>query len=179
MRFLRASYSVDLGTPSDTNAALSNLRAITNLSSEQSDRAIYMAASLMEAMVHLRSPDPESMEHAQQAIAQVLTYQLDEGTKIPQLLGLAHILDVACSVRQAIPQVMIKKLHNLQRIMDETLAAKAWSTTNDIIAIPINRRQNSSQVVSPDTRAILGIGDDGRDNLVLSFINLKDAYSIT
>lgn len=138
-----------------------------------------MTASLIEAMAHLKSSGPECMEHAQRAIAAVWTYQLDGSSKIPQLLGLAHILDVACSVRQGNPTVMISKLKLMQTMMDETINESAWSTTSDVIAIPINRAPNSSQVVSPDTRTILGIGDDGRDNLMMSFLNKKDAFSIT
>lgn len=163
----------------DYHAALQNLRSIAKLASEQNDRAIYMMASLMEAMAHLKSTGAESMEHAQRAIAAVWSYQLDDNSRIPQLLGLAHILDVACSLRQENPAVMISKLKLMQTMMDEALRDPAWSTTSNVIAIPINRTQNSSQVVSPDTRTILGIGHDGRDNLMLSFLNKKDAFSIT
>lgn len=163
----------------DYHAALQNLRSIAKLAGEQNDRAIYMMASLMEAMAHLKSSGPECMEHAQRAIAAVWTYQLDSGSRIPQLLGLAHILDVACSLRQGNPAVMINKLKLMQTMMDEALRDPTWSTTSNVIAIPINRAQNSSQVVSPDTRTILGIGDDGRDNLMMSFLNKKDAFSIT
>jgi hypothetical protein len=179
MRFLRASYSLHSGTLSDTNAALTNLRAIVNLSSDQSDRAIYMTASLMEAVVHLRNTGVDALEAAQQAIAQVWTYQLDTTTRIPQLLGLAHILDVACSMRQGNPNVMDKKLNDMQQMMDAALTDGTWSATSDLIAIPINMRKNSSQVVSPDTRMVLGIGDDGGDNLMASFLNQNDAYAIT
>jgi hypothetical protein len=161
------------------HAALQNLRSIAKLAGEQNDRAIYITASLMEAIAHLKSTGPESMEHAQRAIAAVWAYQLDKSSNIPQLLGLAHILDVACSLKQGNPSVMINKLKLMQTMMDEALRDSAWSTTGDVIAIPINRTQNSSQVVSPDTRTILGIGDDGRDNLMLSFLNKKDAFSIT
>lgn len=133
----------------------------------------------MEAMAHLKSTGPEAMEHAQRAIAAVWAYQLDSGNKIPQLLGLAHILDVACSLRQGNPTVMINKLKLMQTMMDAALRDPTWSTTSNTVPIPINRAQNSSHVVSPDTRTILGIGDDGRDNLMVSFLNKKDAFSIT
>lgn len=179
MRFLRASHSLDSCNVADRNAALQNLRSIAKLASERSDRAIYMTSSLLEAMAHLKATGLESMEHAQRAIAAVWTYQLDTGSRIPQLLGLAHILEVACSLRQGNPTVMINKLKLMQSMMDEALEDPTWSTTSDVIAIPINRTQNSSQVVSPDTRMILGIGNDGRDNLMLSFLNKKDTYSIT
>jgi len=160
---------------------VANFRSIATVSDAQSepDRAIYMTAYLMEAMAHLQSAGPESMEHAQQAIAQVWTYQEHPDAKIPQLLGLAHILDVACSLRLGNPQITVNKLRSMQTMMDQALKEKTWSTTSDTIAIPINRRKNSSQVVSPDTRMVLGIGDDGRDSLLMSFLNMKDAYNIT
>jgi hypothetical protein len=138
-----------------------------------------MMACLVEAMAHLKSTGAESMEHAQRAIAAVWAYQLDSTTNIPHLLGLAHITDVVCSLRQGNPTVMINKLKLMQTMMDDALRDPTWSTTSNAIAVPINRARNSSQVVSPETRTILGIGNDGRDNLMLSFLNKKDAFSIT
>ena len=119
------------------------------------------------------------MEQAQRALAAAWTYQLEVGTRIPQLTVLAHILDVVCSIRQGNPKIMVDKLKEMQTMMDGALKGPTWSNTDDIIAIPINRTKNSSQVVSPDTRAIIGIGGDGRDNLMLSFLSKEDAYSIT
>lgn len=56
---------------------------------------------------------------------------------------------------------------------------EAWGITNESIAIPMSRSTHSSQVVSSDTRTALGIGRDGRDNLMLSFLSKRDAFSIT
>ena len=133
----------------------------------------------MEAMAHLKTNGPESMEQAQRAIAAAWTHQFDVGTQIPQLTGLAHILDVVCSIQQGNPKIMVDKLKDMQTMMDGALKDPTWSATEDIVAIPINRTRNSSQVVSPDTRMVIGIGEDGRDNLMMSFLSKKDAYSIT
>lgn len=119
------------------------------------------------------------MIQAQTAIAAAWTYQMDAGTQIPQLTGLAHILDVACSIQQGISTVMVKKLREMQIMMDGAVKDPNWSSTCDTIAIPINRTKFSSQVVSPDTRMIIGIGHDGRDNLMMSFLNKRDIYAIT
>lgn len=159
--------------------AIQNLRAIAQLSSQQNDRAIYLAVSLVETMAHLKSTGPDSMEGAQRAIAAAWTHQFDVGSQIPQLTGLAHILDVACSIRQGNPKIMLAKLKDMQTMMDGVLKDPTWSSTDDTIAIPINRHKNSSQVVSPDTRMVIGIGDDGRDNLMMAFLSKKDTYSIT
>ena len=132
----------------------------------------------METMIHLKSNGPDSTEQAQRALAAAWKYQLDSGAQIPQLTGLAHILDVVCSIRQGNPTAMIAKLREMQTMMDGALKDPTWNGTDDEIAIPINGR-NSSQVVSPDTRMIIGIGADGRDNLMMPFLSVNDAYSLT
>jgi hypothetical protein len=179
LRFLRASYSLDSDNPTETHAAIQHLRAIATLASQQGDVAIYLTVSLMEAMAHLKSNGPDSMEQAQRAIAAARTHQFDLAAQLPQLTGLAHILDVVCSIRQGIPKIMLEKLKDMQTMMDGAVKDPAWSSTNDTIAIPINETKTSSYVVSPDTRMIIGIGGDGRDNLMMSFLSKKDAYSIT
>ena len=119
------------------------------------------------------------MEQAQRAIAAARTHQFDVAAQLPQLTGLAHILDVVCSIKQGNPTIMMDKLKNMQTMMDGAVKDPAWSSTNDAIAIPINpTKNNSSEVVSRDTRAIIGIGVDGRDTLMLSFLSKKDVFSI-
>jgi len=74
---------------------------------------------------------------------------------------------------------MLAKLKEMQMMMDKALGDNSWGTANDILAIPINRTPKSSHTVSQDTRMILGIGNDGGDNLLMTFLSKKDAYSIT
>jgi hypothetical protein len=180
LRFLRASHSLSLGTLADSHAAIENLQNVAKLAQQQNDREILITSYLMEALAHLRSNDDDAMVGAQRAIGAVWQYQLDSSSNsIPQLLGLAHIIDVTCSIRQDVPRVTQDKLKKMQQFMDLALKDSAsWSHTSDRIAIPINRTQKSSQYVSPDTVMILGIGEDGRDNLMLSFLNMKDASSL-
>jgi hypothetical protein len=152
------------------------LLEVAKLASGQKDRAIYLTASLLECMVHLRSNELDSVEQAQRALAAAWKYQLETPSQIRQLTALAHILDVVCSIKQGNPATTISKLKEMQTMMDESMSDSTWSN-KDTIAVPIDGR-TSSQVVSPDTRMIIGIGEDGRDNLMMSFLNLKDAYSI-
>lgn len=163
----------------EAHACLQNLRSISNIASEQYDHSIFQMASLMEAIAHLKSSGSESVENVQRAIAAASTYQLDGDNNLPQLIGLTHILDVACSVRRGNPTEMRKKLHAMQVMMDNALSDPRWSKTSDTIALPINRPPKESHTVSHDTRTVLGIGDDGRDNLIVSFLSMKDAYAIT
>ena len=166
-------------SPSDTPPAIQHLRAIGTLSSQQHDFAIYIAASLLEAMAHLRSNGAESMEQAQRAIAAARTHQFDMEAQLPQLTALAHLLDVVCSIRQGNPKIMLDKIKDMQTILDGAVKSSSWSSFDDAIAIPINRTKNNSEFVSPDTRMILGIGADGRDNLMMSFLSKKDIFSVS
>lgn len=129
--------------------------------------------------MHLKSPGPESIEKVQRAIAAARTHQLDVGKSIPQLNGLTHIIDVMCSIRQGNLHQMLNNLKQMQTTMDAILADHAWNNLSDVIAIPINRTPKSSQTVSHETRAVLGIGEDGRDNLMITFLNKRDAFAIT
>lgn len=145
--------------------------------SKQNDRAIHLTASLMEAMVQLKSAGPDSVEHVQRAIAAARIHQLDVGRTIPQLNALSHIIDVMCSIRQRDFPQMYAKLKDLQGLMDSSTDDPAWSS--DVIAIPINRTPSSSQTVSHETRSVLGIGPDGGDNLMMSFLQPRDVYAIS
>ena len=118
------------------------------------------------------------MEQAQRAIAAARTHQLDAESQLPQLTGLAHILDVVCSIRQGNPNVMLGKLQEMRTMMDAAIPNSVWSSTDDNIAIPINESKNTSHVVSSDTRMVIGIGGDGRDILMMSFLSKKDTFSI-
>jgi len=179
-RFLRASQSLDLGTLAESHAAIENLQIVATLAHQQNDHDIIVVSYLLEAIAHLRSNGDDAIVGAQRAISAVRQYQMDGSKQIPQLLGLAHIIDVICSIRQNVPRVMQEKIKKMQDFMDRSLKdpTSSWSNTSDRVAIPINRTQNSSQYVSSDTRMIIGIGDDGRDNLMLSFLNMKDAYAL-
>jgi len=157
-----------------------NFDSITNLAQQQNDRGIWLASCLMEALAHLRHNGPESMEAAQGAIAAAWSYQTERACQIPQLIALAHMIDVSCSIRQGYPNATMPKIKQLQKMMDLALKDdEAWGIMSDSIAIPMSRSAHSSQVVSSDTRSVLGIGRDGRDNLMLSFLSKRDAFSVT
>ncbi|KAN0102977.1 Cohesin loading factor [Hyaloscypha variabilis] len=177
-RFLRASHALESGSPTDHHVAVQNLRAVATLASQQNDNAIYLTASLMEALAFLKMPGPDSLQHVQTALAQARSYQHDESCKIPQLVALIHILDLSCAIMKGNSMEMLTKLKEMQMMMDKALQDSSWGTASDVLAIPINRTPKSSHTVSQDTRMILGIGNDGGDNLLMTFLSKKDAYSI-
>ncbi|KUJ19983.1 uncharacterized protein LY89DRAFT_467811 [Mollisia scopiformis] len=178
-RFLRATHSLASGNLTDNHAAVQNLRAIAAVAEQQDDNAIFMAASLMEALAYLKTPGSDAVEQVQCQIAASQAYQADPSCCIPQLAVLTHIIDVASSIRQGNTTVMMSKLKDMQSVMDDAMKDPSWSTTSGVISVPIKRTPKSSSIISQDTRMILGIGEDGGDNLMMTFLNKKDAYSIS
>ncbi|RFU26883.1 hypothetical protein B7463_g9443, partial [Scytalidium lignicola] len=176
-RFLRASQGLECSNATDTHTSIQHLRSLANIASQQGDHAIYVMASLFEALAHMRSGGPESIENTQHAIGAALTYQLDPDCRIPQLLGLTHILDVACSIQQNQPGQMLRKLRTMQTTMD--IKDESWSQTSDLLSIPITYSHTNTQVASHDTRMVLDAREDGRDVLKFSFLSKNDAYFIT
>ncbi|KAI9052303.1 hypothetical protein LZ554_003657 [Drepanopeziza brunnea f. sp. 'monogermtubi'] len=179
-RFLTATHSIKSGALIDYHCAINSLRAAAILAEKQGDHAIFLTASLLEAITYMKTTGPEATENVQRAIAAAWKYQEEPRCKIPQLTGLTHILAVCCSIRQGVSQDMVEKLKAMQSMMDESLkTARDWSTIDDAISIPIRRTPKSSHVVSRDTRMVLGIGADGGDNLMMCFLNKKDTYCVT
>lgn len=176
-RLLRASYLVQTGSQVNLQAAIHDFRIVSEVATQQNDYAIYMAVSLLEAMGHMRSTASDSLQNVQTALANAWKYQFSVGN-IPQLVGLAQFIQIAHSIRRQIPDEMNRMLQELQSTMDATLAEDSWSLTNVSIALPISNHSSAPSIASKDTRAILGIGQDGNESLMLTFISAKDAYAI-
>lgn len=124
----------------------------------------------------MRSTGPDAIQNTQEALAKAWSSQFK--VSCPQLQAMAYILQVACSIRQGKPDDMKDRLADMQKMMDDNLHNSAWDSMRDAIAIPVNRTPKSSHV-SPDTQMILGIGDDGRDILMMDFMSKADAYAIS
>ena len=161
----------------DSNSAIQNLQKVSELATRQHDRALHLVTSLMEAMVHMRSIGPESDEAVQRAIAAARTHQLTVGNSIPQVAGLTNLIDVMCAIRSGDARQMMSKLQNMQVVMDQMIKDPRWSSLNESVAIPINKTSKSTSIVSDETRAVVGIGEDGQDVLMMSFLSKRDAHS--
>jgi hypothetical protein len=162
---------------SDTQVALHDLRYISSLASEREDRAIFLLSSLIEILSHFSAPNPESVEQVQTALASAWSYQLDTEAQIPQLTVLTHMLDVACSLLCGLPaQTELK-----QKAMEDAFKGSNWSTSadsSDVIAIPVNPVKGQPQLVSQDSRGILGVAENGKDRLMISLLNNNDTFAL-
>ncbi|KAL2179212.1 cohesin loading factor-domain-containing protein [Thermothelomyces heterothallicus CBS 202.75] len=176
-RFLKASFHLQSGTAAD-NHAIENLRKIAGIASQRNDKAIFVVAMLLEGLAHLSTMKDDWATRVQMCIAQVSKLQLDESIRIPQTDVLLLMLDLACSLHQKTHQISAQKLSALQRRLEELKQASNWSSQHGEMLLPINRMQNTQQIVSADTRAVLRPGDDRVDYLVISALGKQEAWAL-
>ena len=176
-RFLKASLSLKTNKALDAQAAIHDLHHISSVASDRGDHAIFLLSSLMEIIAHLSFPTPESAEQMQFALARAWTYQTEVGSKTPQLLVLTHILDVTCSLLYGLPVHTESK----QKAMEEAFKGSVWSTTinlRDSFAVPIIASNIQTHLVSSDTRGILSTSEEGKETLLVSFLNNNDTFAL-
>ncbi|PSR94334.1 cohesin loading factor [Coniella lustricola] len=173
-RFLRASFHLQTGNPTDTHA-MENLRSITTLAAHRGDNAIAVLTSILEGMVHLKSCKDDSIVRVQTCIAQAARYQLDPSVHIPQIEVLTLLLDLACSLQQKSPQVTMQKLKALQFRMDELVQTSDWDQSRDELLLPLNKQTSSNSTVSDDTSTIIRPGTE-HNFIVMSFVTKVHAF---
>lgn len=157
---------------------MQHLEAIADLAHQRGDRAIVLASALFRARVHFRSGNPEAAEHIQRDIALAWSYQLDDHCQIPQLMGMTHILDVSCSLLKGVPDETVEKMKRMREKMDLLLDEHTWGGSNEQVAIPISGKQEHPKAVTPDTRAIIDVSEDGNEHLIISWFDRRSMYAI-
>jgi hypothetical protein len=161
--------------------AIDNLRAITTLALQRGDTIIYVVASLLEGLSHLKNMKDDAVVRIQNCIAQSQKYQLDPSTHVPQVDILALMLDFACSLHQKSPQMITQKLKTLQARMDSSISDNSWNLSETEVLLPIKKQMNNTQVISDDTSAVIRPGgeNDGSDYLTMSFWSKIEAFVMT
>jgi hypothetical protein len=158
----------------DTIVALQHLRAISALA-EGRHKAVYVTCATLEAMIHLRSPQPDSLEQLQRAIASARTYQLDPSVKnMVQIWTLLHYIDLSCSLIQCLPEEAATKNNALQASLDNVMESPAWNEDGSM-EIPLHIP--GSQLTA-STNGIFSRSSDGTDSLVFSWLNKRDLYQL-
>ncbi|EOO01504.1 putative 75k gamma secalin protein [Phaeoacremonium minimum UCRPA7] len=174
-RFLRASFSLQSGTPADA-PALENLRSISGIASHRQDRAIFMVTALLEGLTHLKSRKADSIVRVQTCIAEASKFQSDPSFHIPQLEVLRLLLDLACDLQEKNPGGSLSKMKALQARMDELIKTSDWDASLTELVLPMKKQSGLSQTISEDTGTILRPGRDDHDFLVLSFVTKLQAF---
>jgi hypothetical protein len=87
------------------------------------------------------------------------------------------MVDVACSLLYGLPAQTEPK----QKAMEDAFKNSPWGSStdpSDVISIPINTEKGQAQLVSQDSRRILGTTEDARDVLMVSFLNSNDTFAL-
>lgn len=179
-RFLKTSFYLQSLNPTEAHA-LENLRAIMTLANQRGDRPVFAIASLLEALSHLRSMKDDAIVRIQACIAQASKYQLESSMSIMQLDVLQLSLDLACSLHQKSPHMILQKLKALQDKMDTSIKNTNWGFQDRQLLLPIQKQTVNPQIISHDTSNLIRPGADGDsyDYLAMSFWSKLEAFTTT
>ncbi|KAK4228253.1 MAU2 chromatid cohesion factor [Podospora fimiseda] len=176
-RFLKASFYFGLGIAAEQHS-IDNLRRIAGVANQRKDHTILVMAVLLEGFAHLRSMKEDWVTRVQICIAQVSKQQLENSAHTPQTDVLHLLLDLACSLHQKSYQISAQKLTALLQKLEELNDSPDWGDETGEMLLPINRLPNTVQTVSKDTTAVLRLGDDKIDYLVLSTLGKHEAWAL-
>jgi hypothetical protein len=166
-RFLRVSLALQTAGRSEAASAIQHLHTIGKLAQRHGDRAIEVTCSALEAMIHLRSPALDRLEHAQRAIASARSHQLQLSDKeLGQINILIDCIDVACSVQQG--QLDEQKLTALQTKADQYAGAQYAGPRDGVFGVLLEKSFGGNMTFS--TGGIFRKSGDGRDQLVLAWL---------
>ncbi|KAF2146126.1 uncharacterized protein K452DRAFT_219688 [Aplosporella prunicola CBS 121167] len=175
-RFLRASLSMKSGLHGELLSAQNNLRNVASIAEKQGDSAVYVAASAIEAMVHLHILNSDSVEQAQRAIASARSLQLQLSTReLGQIVALLDLVDLACNLRTYKPDQAVAKMRDMQAIMDSAVNGDNGRDDGSF-AILIQRTTGGQTTAS--TGGIFRKYADGRDMLTVSWMRRRDLWTL-
>lgn len=166
-RFLKVSLALQVPGRPETTSALQQLHAIAIHAEKRGDRAIFVTASALEAMIHLRSSGLDHLEQAQRSIASARSYQLEVSTtELGQIAAFIDSIDIACSLQQGSPDKQkMAMLH--QRADDES------APENGVFSVLIEK-SSGGQNLTQFTGGVFAKSADGRDELVFSWLPKND-----
>lgn len=157
---------------------IENFQNLSSLAHDQGDHALGVLASLLEGLAHLRVIKPDTIERVQTCLAQAAKYQMEPSAQLPQLDVLSLLLDLACSMHQKTPDVLVQKLSALQARMDATIKSNEWNNNITLMRIPIKKQHSSGNFISDDTASILqpGNAEEGQDYVALTFLTKVEMF---
>jgi tetratricopeptide (TPR) repeat protein len=167
LRFLKASLALRVPGRPEAASTLQQLHAIANHAEKRGDRAIFVTACALEAMVHLRTAGADSIEHAQRAIAAARSYQLQASAKeAGQMATFVDTVDLVCSIRKG--SLDRQKMAALHQRADEE------SGSFDGVFSVLIEKSFGGQSLTRSTGGIFQKAKDGRDELVFSWLSKND-----
>lgn len=173
-RFLKVSLALQIPGRIELVPALQQLHAILAHAEKRGDRAIYVAGSALEAMVHLRSGAPDRLEQAQRAIAAARSLQLQVSTKQLGSFGtLIDIIDVACGIQHGTPNSK-KSTALIEAMLDEKTDSMRSET--GVFTVLVERSFGGN--LTYDTGGIFRKNSDGKDELAFGWLPKEDLTTL-
>jgi hypothetical protein len=173
-RFLKVSLTLQIAGRIEAVPALQQLHAILAHAERRGDRAIYVACSALEAMVHLRSGAPDRLEQAQRAIAAARSLQLQVSAKQLGSFGsLIDVIDLACGIQQGSPDNQ-KSTALIATMVDEDNSS--LNSESGVFGVLLER--SSAGNMTFDTGGIFRKNTDGRDELVFAWLPKEDLKTL-
>ncbi|KAI9677651.1 MAG: hypothetical protein M1817_006606 [Caeruleum heppii] len=176
-RLLRVSLSLESSTSTDLLSALQNLKSISATASSNGDNAMFGMASLLEALIHLRSGTADFIEQTQRAIAAARSLQwTDAIARLPQLDAFTHLLDLSCGLMEGNTQHTDQKLRALRTLMDQA-PEDPYFGPDGTFSIPV-RRGSALNTSVPMIGGIVTSEGDGTDLVHFSWMPSRDVYTL-
>jgi hypothetical protein len=173
-RFLKVSLALQIPGRIEAVPAVQQLHAILAHAERHGDRAIYVACSALEAMVHLRSSAPDRLEQAQRAIAAARSLQLQVSAKQLGSFGtLIDVIDIACGIQRGTPDSK-KSTALIEAVLNE--GGDTLKSENGVFTVLVERSFGGS--LTYDTGGIFRRNSDERDELAFAWLPKEDLKTL-
>lgn len=187
LRFLRISLSLQIGTAHELQNVLSQVNSIQELARRSRDKSIAIMASIIEACVHLRIHNLDSIENVQQSLASCHANLMSlSDPPLAQMRILTSMTDLACSLDPHDTDASKKKMKDMQTLLDTALGeadleSECGSRQPDFNAdgsfgIPLERSKGGTLIT--DTGGIFSHDTDGREYVRFAWLLKKDTYGL-
>lgn len=176
-RFLRVSLSVQSSGTNDTSTVLRHLAALNEHADAHQHTGVQIAASTLDAIVHLQSGDTMAADLASRSLAAARTHQMGPVmNEVPQLRAAIDILDLACAFMQSTPpDQTAQKLAQFHQSLDARAKNAGW-TTDGSFSLPLGVR--SSGGVEADTGGIFRTTPAGELALAFMWFSRSQLYMV-
>jgi hypothetical protein len=179
LRFLRASFSLDMGQSQETLIALSQLKVVVNLASGRGDIAVAATACALEALTHInRSNSQDAIEQAQRSLASVRSAQNNPNVaKMPVLIIMAHFVDLMCSLFRDDMEPAAKKLKAMQSSMDQLRDHNSW-TFDGTFLVPISQQSARTMPGGGKTYGVVVSNKSEQSYLRMGWLLKEEIYAL-
>ena len=143
------------------------------------DTAVFIASAVLEAQAHLMSHQDDSIEQAQRSLAMARSRQLDEAvtSSMPQIIALAHMLDLSCSLEEGNVSQALPKVQALHELLDKEWQMDAKGESSHSFALPI--QSSSEQGRLENGPGVISTSPKGFECLNMDWIPRKDVYILS